>query len=27
MSIDYDNSDLTMDVDIFGPLIGVTWTF
>lgn len=27
MSIDYDNSDLTMDVDMYGPLIGVTWTF
>jgi opacity protein-like surface antigen len=27
MSIDYENADLTMDVDIFGPLIGVTWTF
>jgi opacity protein-like surface antigen len=27
MSIDYENSDLNMDVDIFGPLVGVTWTF
>jgi hypothetical protein len=27
MSIDYDDQDLKMDVDIFGPLIGVTWTF
>jgi opacity protein-like surface antigen len=27
MSVDYDSSDLKMDVDIFGPLIGATWTF
>ncbi len=28
MSIDYDvGSDLTLDMDLHGPLIGVTWTF
>lgn len=27
MSIDRDSSDLTMDIDISGPVIGVTWTF
>lgn len=27
MKIDYQNADLMMDVDIYGPLVGVTWTF
>jgi opacity protein-like surface antigen len=27
MSIDYDDADLGLDIDLFGPLIGVTWTF
>ncbi len=27
MSIDYSDSDLAMDVNIYGPLIGLTWTF
>ena len=27
MSIDYDDSDLKLDLDLSGPLVGVTWTF
>jgi opacity protein-like surface antigen len=27
MSIDYVGSDLSMDVKIHGPIIGLTWTF
>jgi opacity protein-like surface antigen len=27
MSIDYDDSDLKLDIDLSGPLVGVTWTF
>jgi opacity protein-like surface antigen len=27
LSIDRDSGDLSLDVDAFGPLIGVTWTF
>lgn len=27
MSIDYSDSDLELDVEMFGPLAGVTWTF
>jgi opacity protein-like surface antigen len=27
LSIDRDSGDLSLDVDVFGPLIGVTWTF
>jgi hypothetical protein len=27
MSIDYDTSDLKLDIDLSGPLVGVTWTF
>jgi hypothetical protein len=27
MSIDYDSNDLSLDIDMYGPLIGVTWAF
>jgi hypothetical protein len=27
MGIDYDDSDLRLDLDLSGPLVGVTWTF
>ena len=27
MSIDYDDSDLKLDIDLSGPLVGLTWTF
>jgi hypothetical protein len=27
MSIDYDDSDLKLDLDLSGPLVGLTWTF
>jgi opacity protein-like surface antigen len=27
LSIDKTSSDLSMDIDMFGPLIGLTWAF
>jgi opacity protein-like surface antigen len=27
MSIDYESDELTMDIEMYGPLIGVTWAF
>jgi opacity protein-like surface antigen len=27
MSIDYQGSDLDLDIDLFGPLLGVTYAF
>jgi hypothetical protein len=27
MSIDYDSSDLKLDIDLSGPLVGLTWAF
>jgi len=27
MSIDKSSSNLSMDIDVFGPVVGVTWTF